>query len=233
MDTVHFTIHRKAALSGVLLPDPLYINGRQAGTLRSGKSLFVDVPRADVYYIETDFYAFSEQNAVVCDNGQSERRLLLKRAGGWRRDSYNEFYIEQAQGWTQAPSLSFDKIISAAFADEIGRLSPEEQALALCLEFDFCVRDDLTEALSSPHLFSMIEALRKIGAHLYADLFQRIVREDFGDVPLPLDDGLSERLQDRIERANRAFFNKRAYGEFHRAAACYLVTEVIHTASVF
>ena len=105
--------------------------------------------------------------------------------------------------------------------------------LALCLEFDFCVRDDLTEALSSPHLFSMIEALRKIGAHLYADLFQRIVREDFGDVPLPLDDGLSERFQDRIERVNKTFFNERAYGEFHRAAACYLVTEVIHTASAF
>ena len=93
MREVRFHIHRKSAFAGALLPYRMYINGQYIGTIRNGKSLDANVPKAGVYYIEDDIL-FS-RNAVIYDNGLSEYSVVIKRAGGWRTESYNEFYGEE------------------------------------------------------------------------------------------------------------------------------------------
>ena len=45
----------------------MYINGQYIGTIRNGKSLDANVPKAGVYYIEDDI--LSSRNAVIYDNG--------------------------------------------------------------------------------------------------------------------------------------------------------------------
>ena len=70
MREVRFHIHRKSAFAGALLPYRMYINGQYIGTIRNGKSLDANVPKAGVYYIEDDI--LSLRNAVIYDNGLSE-----------------------------------------------------------------------------------------------------------------------------------------------------------------
>ena len=93
MREVRFHIHRKSTFAGALLPYRMHINGQYIGTIRNGKSLDANVPKAGVYYIEDDI--LSLRNAVIYDNGLSEYSVVIKRAGGWRTESYNEFYMEK------------------------------------------------------------------------------------------------------------------------------------------
>ena len=106
MSEVQFHIHRKSAFMGAILPYHMYINGQYIGTIRSGKSLDANVPKADVYYIEDDF--LSSQNAVIYDNGLSEYNVIIKRAGGWRTESYNEFYMDKGNALEQLPSFHWE-----------------------------------------------------------------------------------------------------------------------------
>ena len=46
MREVRFHIHRKSAFAGALLPYRMYINGQYIGTIRNGKSLDANVPKA-------------------------------------------------------------------------------------------------------------------------------------------------------------------------------------------
>lgn len=80
MREVRFHIHRKSTFAGALLPYRMYINGQYIGTIRNGKSLDANVPKAGVYYIEDDI--LSSRNAVIYDNGLSEYSVVIKRAGG-------------------------------------------------------------------------------------------------------------------------------------------------------
>ena len=54
MREVRFHIHRKSTFAGALLPYRMYINGQYIGTIRNGKSLDANIPKAGVYYIEDD-----------------------------------------------------------------------------------------------------------------------------------------------------------------------------------
>lgn len=92
MNTVQFSIRRKAAFAGALLTYRLYINGSFVGTLKNGQTLMASIPQAKVYYIDVD-YPF-DRNAVLDVQGATDVSIFLKRAGGWRTDSYNEFYLD-------------------------------------------------------------------------------------------------------------------------------------------
>ena len=81
---VRFNIFRKAAFAGALLPYNIYINGEFVGTIKNGKTLNVDVPEADIYYLE-DNNSF-ERNAVIINSNTIDYNILIKRAGGWRTD---------------------------------------------------------------------------------------------------------------------------------------------------
>lgn len=108
MREVRFHIHRKSTFAGALLPYRMYINGQYIGTIRNGKSLDANVPKAGVYYIEDDI--LSSRNAVIYDNGLSEYSVVIKRAGGWRTESYNEFYMEKGNVLEQLPSFHWEKL---------------------------------------------------------------------------------------------------------------------------
>lgn len=128
MREVRFHIHRKSAFAGALLPYRMYINGQYIGTIRNGKSLDANVPKAGVYYIEDDI--LSSRNAVIYDNGLSEYSVVIKRAGGWRTESYNEFYMEKGNVLEQLPSFHWEKLFELQQS-----MSQSERLLALSVEF--------------------------------------------------------------------------------------------------
>ena len=173
MKHVRFNIFRKAAFAGALLPYNIYINGEFVGTIKNGKTLNVDVPEADIYYLE-DNNSF-ERNAVIINSNTSDYYILIKRAGGWRTDSYNEFYIDNGDTIDQLPSFHFNRFMNAVFNDSIDQLSSDEQVLALCLNFSHSIMDDIQEVLASSNLSYTIEALKTIGANRYVDLLTQVI----------------------------------------------------------
>lgn len=200
MREVRFHIHRKSTFAGALLPYRMYINGQYIGTIRNGKSLDANVPKAGVYYIEDDI--LSSRNAVIYDNGLSEYSVVIKRAGGWRTESYNEFYMEKGNVLEQLPSFHWEKLFELQQS-----MSQSERLLALSVEFWMSAMDDLQEVLASEHLFEIIAALQTIGAHKYHDLLLKIMNDDFGDVRFPLDDTRSSRCS-RKSRTQTGHFGK-------------------------
>lgn len=191
------------------------------------KSLDANVPKAGVYYIEDDI--LSSRNAVIYDNGLSEYSVVIKRAGGWRTESYNEFYMEKGNVLEQLPSFHWEKLFELQQS-----MSQSERLLALSVEFWMSAMDDLQEVLASEHLFEIIAALQTIGAHKYHDLLLKIMNDDFGDVRFPLDDNQIEQMQPKIEDANRAFWkNKGAEAEFRGAVTNFLITNLDASGHVF
>lgn len=228
MDTVHFTIHRKASFLCALLPYRIYINGQLAGSLRSGKTLHAEVPAAKAYFIDDD--VLSESNAIVYDDGQREKQLLLKTVGGWRTDASIAFYTDGKQ----LPSFRFERFYDAILQDGqdgLEHLTPEDQTFALCLKFDCMVRNDLGEVLASGDLPEMANALQKIEAHQYADFLRGLIRDGFCGTALPLNDDQLEEMYKEIEAADKAFFrNKGAREEFHNAVVAYIMTKLTRAA---
>ena len=228
MDTVHFTIHRKAAFVCALWPYRIYINGQLAGSLRSRRTLHAEVPAAKAYFIDDD--VLSESNAIVYDDGQREKQLLLKTVGGWRTDAGIAFYTDGKQ----LPSFRFERFYDAIFQDGqdgLEHLTPEEETFALCLKFDCMVRNDLGEVLASGDLPEMANALQRIKAHQYADFLRGLIRDGFCGAALPLNDDQLEEMYKEIEAADKAFFrNKGAREEFHNAVVAYIMTKLTRAA---
>lgn len=233
METVHFIIYRKAAFAGALLPYNIYINGQLVGTIKNGKTLNVDVPKADVYYLEdnNDF----ERNAVICDSDRSEYSVLLKRAGGWRTSSYNEFYLENDQQTVPLPSFHLEKYKNAIDRDSTAALSSDERILAFCLAFWSGIVDDIQELLSSDDLTEIIDALQKVGATRYANLLLQIINELFSDVVLPLSDKQLNKMHDRINIANKLIWHdkKSAGEELHSAVIKYITSRLNSKENVY
>ena len=166
---------------------------------------------------------------MIYDNGLSEYSVVIKRAGGWRTESYNEFYMEKGNVLEQLPSFHWEKLFELQQS-----MSQSERLLALSVEFWLSAMDDLQEVLASEHLFEIIAALQTIGAHKYHDLLLKIMTDDFGDVRFPLDDNQIEQMQPKIEDANRAFWkNKGAEAEFRGAVTNFLITNLDASGHVF
>ena len=147
MREVRFHIHRKSTFAGALLPYRMYINGQYIGTIRNGKSLDANVPKAGVYYIEDDI--LSSRNAVIYDNGLSEYSVVIKRAGGWRTESYNEFYMEKGNVLEQLPSFHWERLFELQQS-----MSQSERLLALSVEFWMSAMDDLQEAFGNKRIMT-------------------------------------------------------------------------------
>lgn len=209
------------------MPCRMYINGRDIGTIHNGKLLQASVPKADAYVIEDDI--LSSANAVLYDNGSSEYGVVIKRAGGWRTESYSEFYMDKGDTLEQLPSFHWEK-----FYEPRQSMPQGERLLALCQAFWISAADDLQEVFASEHLFEIIAALQTIGAQEYHDLLLKIMNDDFGGVGFPLDDAQIERMQPEIEGANRTFWrNKNAEAEFHEAVMNFLIANRIDSEHVF
>lgn len=233
METVRFIIYRKAAFAGALLPYNICINGQFFGTLKNGKMLKVNVPKADVYFLE-DSNSF-ERNAVIYGNDFSEYNILLKRAGGWRTDSYNEFYIDHGGRISRLPSFHFEKFISATFEDSNEEFSADECLLIRCMEFALGITDDVQEVLASDYLTEIIDALQKIGATHYANLLLQIINEFFSDVVLPLSDKQLDQMYDRMNKANKLIWNNEnlAWDELHRVVVRHITSKLNSKENVY
>ncbi len=226
MKLVRFNIFRKAAFAGALLPYNIYINGKFVGTIKNGKTLSVDVPEADIYYLE-DNNSF-ERNAVISNSNTSDFNILLKRAGGWRTDSYNEFFIDNGNTIDQLPSFHFDHFMNAVFNDSIGPLSPDEQVLALCLNFGYSIMDDIQEVLASSNLSNTTEALKTVGSNRYVGILTQVIDEYFHNVSLPLNDEQIEKMYDGLNKANQLIWQNEgsAYDELHKSIVRHIIEKL-------
>lgn len=233
METVSFTIYRKAAFAGALLPYNIYINGQFLGTIKNGKTLEVDVPKADIFYLE-DSNSF-ERNAVIYGSDIPEYNILLKRAGGWRTDSYNEFYIDNGGRISQLPSFHLEKFRYYALRNSSGEFSQDERLLAFCMEFWNGITDDVQEVLASENLTEIIAALQKIGATQYADLLLQIINNFFSDVVLPLNDEQLDHMYDRMNKANKLIWNdtNSARDELHKVVVRHITSKLANKENVY
>ena len=233
MKLVRFNIFRKAAFAGALLQNNIYINGEFVGTVKNGKTLNVDVPEADIYYLE-DNNSF-ERNAVIINSNSSVYNILLKRAGGWRTESYNEFFIDNGDAIDKLSSFHFDRFLNAVFKDKIDQLSPDEQVLALCLDFGYSIMDDIQEVLSSSYFSDTIEALKIIGANRYVDLLTQVINEYFRNVPLPLNDEQIEQMYDELNKSNKQIWKNEgpAYDELHKAIVRHITEKLNNPNNVY
>lgn len=233
METVHFTIYRKRAFAGALLPYNIYINGQFVGTIKNGKTLNADVPKADVYYIEDD--NTFERNAVIYDKNVSEYKIILKRAGGWQTASYNEFYIDNGNKKEPIPSFHFDKFAEAAFLSGIDELPPDERRLALYLKSWDEIPSNAEEILMSNHFDEIIDALKEIGAKKFVNLFSNIINEFFPDVTLPLSYKQCRQMRDRINDANKMIRNneKSTWDELRYIMVKHITSTLINEENVY
>ena len=234
MKLVRFNIFRKAAFAGALLPYNIYINGRFVGTIKNGKTLNVDVPEADVYYLE-DNNSFERNAVIIINSNTSDYNILLKRAGGSRTDSYNEFFVDNGDTIEQLPSFHFDRFMNAVFNDSIDQLSPDEQVLALCLNFSYSIMDDIQEVLASSNLSYTMEALKTIGANRYVDLLAQVIDEYFHNVSLPLNDEQIEQMYDGINKANQLIWKNEgpAYDELHKAIVRHITEKLNNPNNIY
>ena len=223
---MRFNIHRKIAFAGALLPYKMYINGQYVGTIKNGETLSVEVPRAEVYYLEDNYYF--ERNAVICDKNLEIYNILLKRIGGWRTASYNEFYIDDGQKIEKLPSFHFERFIDAIFNNNIEQLSKNEQLLVLCLEFWNSILDDIQEVLASSNLVKIIEALQLVGANQCAKFLMRVLEKNFPNETLPLEEVKIEQLNDRINIINQEIWKNESGGleEFRRVVIHHITNRL-------
>lgn len=223
MNTVRFTIQRKSSLSGIILTFPIHINGRYADLIRNGKRISAEAPKSAVYFIED--HPFSDKNAVLYDNGQSDYHVLMKRAGGWTTASYNTFYVEQNGKLAQAPSFHLDKLHRAIYSREISGLSPDEQVLTLCLALNDGIQSYFDEAFAAQNPSSMIEALETIGAGQSARLLRAALAPDGHP---------AQQTPDSLKKAADAVWkNKEAYAEYHEAFIRFMLAKLPHADYVF
>lgn len=218
MDTTRFIISRKLAFVGALFPCRIYINGAYVGKLRNGRTLIADVPWANAYYLEDG--TFSRCNAVVKDNGKKQYCLSINSVGGRHTDSYNTFSVEDGPVWT----VDLGGLTESIFAHRTGELPQADRTLALCLEFDFGIRDDLSEIFLSEDLFPMLDALQEVGAVRYVEWLRHLMDVDFAGVRFPMSEEETERMREKIEAAEKIIWkDKCASEELYRATVRFLL----------
>ena len=225
-DMVRFVIRRKIAFPGILLPLPesLYINGTLvngtlAGTLYIRGRVESFVPRSKAYYLETE-----SGSAILHDNGQGFYDLTFKmqRNGKWPAET--RFYQKTASGEIALTPFPTGNMVAAIMDEKLETLTKPEQTLALCREFWNGICEDVDEALYSPYIHEMAEALHEVGATEY-EKFLRDMIAQFADVSLPLSDEQIDTMRKRINEFNRAETRipKTAMPELREAMALYLV----------
>ncbi|MDE6421776.1 MAG: hypothetical protein K2K87_14825 [Lachnospiraceae bacterium] len=169
-EKIHFHIVRKWAFAGALLPYKLFINGDYVGLLTNGKTLDVDVSKSDFYFID-ELFAPYDGNAIICASNMDNPDLIsaeIRRAGGWKTNSYKEFFVYQNGEYVNLPSFDYTHYVHACHNDTIfSGLTEQEKRFARCLEFREAVSDAADEVLCSETLFNMLDAINCIGVKQY------------------------------------------------------------------
>ena len=125
--------------------------------------------------------------------------------------------------------------MNAVFNDSIDQLSPDEQVLALCLNFSYSIMDDIQEVLASSNLSYTIEALKTIGANRYVDLLTKVIDEYFHNVSLPLNDEQIKQMYDGINKANQLIWKHEgpAYDELHKAIVRHITEKLNNPNNIY
>ncbi len=224
MKTVRFTIYRKKALSGLFLPNRVYVNGKLAGTIRFGGTLAVEVPKADLYHLTESVSPFDD-SAALFDRGDREYRVLLKKVGGrWTRTRYR-FHLRTGDRIDPLPAFRFEKIKDAVWENRVQELPPDERLLSLCYAFERLLTADVVELLASESLTEILNALQEIGATQLAGILRRILDELFAGVALPSVD----RMDDRFRKADQWMESlpESAWEEFRAGVAKHLTGDLV------
>lgn len=194
LETVHFRIKRKFALSGRLRAYKLFINGVCIGAIKSGGTLEADIPKADRYFID---YEFGDENVMLAHCGDTYD-IEIRCSGG-----RSGFYAVKDESCDKLPSMSYKKYYSAIHNDNLfSKPTEAEKVFARALEF----REEVAEApdaiLYSEHYAQMLEAISRIGAKKYCDVFKKVSDTLFEGVSLPITD--EAETDDIIKAASKA-----------------------------
>lgn len=235
-EKIHFHIVRKWAFAGALLTYKLYINGDYVGSLANGKTLDIDIPRSDFYFID-EVWASDERNAIICPshiNNSDAVSIEIRRAGGWKTNSYNEFFVCKNGKYVNLPSFDYTRYYKACYDDTIfSGLTEYEQKLARCLEFREAVSDAADEVLCSEKLFDMLNALQCIGAQQYAKAFDTILKQQFIGITLPLNDEMLDNkdVAAKVEKANEIVWEcekrDKAIEELHKCLVTCIIDHIV------
>ncbi|MBD5530800.1 MAG: hypothetical protein HDQ98_01175 [Lachnospiraceae bacterium] len=228
---IHFRIVRKWAFAGALLPYKLYINGEYAGLLTNGKTLDLDVSKSDIYFID-ELFAPYDGNAIICASDMENSDLIsveIRRAGGWKTNSYKEFFVYKNGEYVTLPSFDYTHYVHVGHNDTIrSGLTEQEKRFARCLEFREAV-SDAADVLCSEILFDMLDAIKCIGAKQYTIAFDTILEQLFAGIALPLDDNMrnNKDIAAKIEKANHIVRDcvklNGAMEELHKCLVTYII----------
>ncbi len=223
LDTVHFHIKRKFAISGCLLSYKLFINGEYIGALKSGGTLEADIPKADKYFID---YEYGDKSAMIANCGDSYD-IEIRCSGG-----KNEFFAFKDGSYNKLPSMSYEKYYSAVYNDNLfSKLTEAEKVFTRALEF----REEVAEApdtvLYSEHYSQMLEAISKIGAKKYRDVFKKVSDTLFEGVSLPItDESETDDILKSVSKANKMVLDceKRdnPMDELHKCLVNYILDKL-------
>ncbi len=240
-EKVRFHIVRKSAFSGALLPCWLCINGEKVGTLLNGRSLDVEVPKAELYFID-EICPNLSCNAIIRasdlkDPGQIS--MEIRREGGWKTDSYYTFFTVQNGAYVRLPSLDSTRYVGACFDDRLfSELTEPERIVARCNAFYNAMCDGADQVLCDEHLFEMLDALQAIGATQYGQAFASIVSRLFQGVPLPLDDDMMDHreIMYKLDKADTLVWEiekkNGALKEFHKCLVTYIIEHLDNIAAI-
>lgn len=225
-ETVHFHIKRKFALSGRLRAYKLFINGECIGAIKNGGTLETDIQKADKYFIDYEFGDSGDENAIFAHCGDSYD-IEIRCSGG-----KNEFFALKDGSYDKLPFLNYDRYFSASYNDNLfSELTEAEKVFARALEF----REEVAEApdavLYSEHYCGMLEAISRIGAKKYCDIFKRVSDTLLEGVSLPItDEAETDDILKAVSKANKMVLDceKRdnPADELHKCLVNYILKEL-------
>lgn len=224
LETVHFRIKRKLALSGRLRAYKLFINGECIGAIKNGGALEADIPKADRYFID---YESGDENAIFAHCGDSYDIEI--RCSGER----SEFYAVKGGSYDKLPSLNYGKYYSAVNNDNLfSELTEPEKVFARALEFRQEAVDAADAVLYSEHYWQMLEAISRIGAKKYCDIFKKVSDTLLKGVSLPITD--ESETDDILKAVSKAYkmvtdYEKRdnPMDELHKCLVDFILKELI------
>lgn len=222
-ETVHFRIKRRLTLSGFLRANRLFINGECIGVIKNGGALEADIPKSNKYFID---YESGDENGIIancCDSYNIEIRC----SGG-----RSEFYVFKSESCEKLPSLSYGKYYSAIHNDNLfSELTEAEKIFARALEF----REEAAEApdamLYSEHYSQMLEAVSRIGAKKYCDVFKKVSDTLLNGISLPItDETETDDILKAVSEANKMVLDCEKHDnpmdELHKCLVNYVLDKI-------
>ena len=235
-ENVRFQIVRKWALVEACVPYKLYVNGEYVGNLKNGKTLNINVPKSDYYFIDS-MYESDVRNCIICAsdlNDPSQISVEIQCAGGWKTSPYNKFFALKNGEHVKLPSFDYSRYYAACYDDNLySGLTEKERIFTRCLQFFNEVTEAADEVLLDDKVLEMLDALHCIGATQYTNTFHYILDHLFSEIMLPLTDEAEndKDLLRRVNEANRIVWDPEKENdsaeELHKCLVEYIINNLL------